>query len=140
MSGQVESPSKLMQKLIESGYPTPEGGFVGCSDADIAALESHFSVSLPEAYKEFLRVCGRDAGQFLSYCLYQAQALIDWVPSILSGISYVQFKLPPKHFVFIEDNDLVLYFDTTAEMIHRCGVTTMSRIKLIEFSTAFLCG
>ena len=57
----IAKPSSLLKELVTAGFQTPAGGFVGCSDSEIAALESAFSVHLPEAYKDFLRSCGKDA-------------------------------------------------------------------------------
>lgn len=109
---QVETPSRLLKKLVSAGFPTPAGGFVGCSAAQIAALEQHFSVTLPEAYKDFLRVCGEDAGTLLNFCLYQSSGLMQFIKPHLVELA-PKFRLPAENFVFVWDNDIILYFDTT---------------------------
>lgn len=108
----TEMPSSLLNKLVSAGFPTPPGGFVGCSDSEIADLERTFSVRLPEAYKDFLRVCGNDAGALLNFCMYQCSGLIKFIPPHLAELS-PRFNLPAGNFVFVWDNDIILYFDTT---------------------------
>jgi hypothetical protein len=36
----------------------------GCSEEEIESLEEHYSICLPESYKEFLRIMGKQAGIF----------------------------------------------------------------------------
>lgn len=53
--------SDTVSKLIEAGCIK---NVVGCSEADIARLESRYELKLPESYKEFLRLMGRNADGF----------------------------------------------------------------------------
>jgi hypothetical protein len=59
------SPDNLIQRLLDLGVVS-EGDFQPCFASDITMLESGLHVTLPEAYKVFLRRMGRGAGQFLT--------------------------------------------------------------------------
>jgi len=76
--------------------------FIGCSDDEIREIERQLKLSLPEAYKEFLRWMGKDGGPVLkgSDCFYKhLPHLRAWADELLeennlSGI------LPENSFVF----------------------------------------
>lgn len=108
---EFETPSSQLKKLITAGFTTPSGGFKGCSETEIDALEKHFTVVLPKTYKDFLRVCGKDAGGLLNFCLYQYFDLTQFIEPHLADLAR-KFDLPTNHFVFVWDNDIILYFDT----------------------------
>lgn len=64
MGSEIKSPSELAQMLIQAGF-AKENPISGCSKEEIAELEMRFSVTLPQAYKEFMLVMGRESGSFL---------------------------------------------------------------------------
>src|SRR5207253_1491716 len=51
-------------KLMEAGLAFP-GDFRGCTEQEIVSIEDHCRVRLPASYRDFLRVMGRRAGDFL---------------------------------------------------------------------------
>lgn len=60
-----ESPiSATIEKMVASEVLAAHC-FEGCEDSEIAEIESVSGVSLPETYKELLRVLGKNAGDFL---------------------------------------------------------------------------
>ena len=109
---QSEDPKLLAEKLIDAGVVAP-GSLVGCSDGEIAALESYFSVQLPEAYKAFLRVWGKADGGYLNDCLYLYSSLIKWVrPSAESSAQLNNLQILPTWFFFLARDSVFLFFDT----------------------------
>lgn len=67
----------IVARIAASPRATP-GGIVGCSDDEIAALESRYDVRLPVSYKAVLRAIGRRADGFLDreeFDFYQDQLL-----------------------------------------------------------------
>jgi len=51
----------LVPRVIRSGIATAET-IVGCSEEDVRLLEEQVGVSLPSAYKDYLRVAGKCSG------------------------------------------------------------------------------
>lgn len=110
---QSEEPKLLAEKLIDAGVVAP-GSLVGCSDSEIAALESHFSVRLPEAYKAFLRVWGKADGGYLNDCSHLYSSLAKWVRADAEGFAERHnFKLEPNWFAFLSRDSVFFFFDTT---------------------------
>lgn len=54
---------QLRDNLIENKLAFPKN-IRGCSEIDIRELEKHFDVKLPLIYKDFLRIMGRQAGEY----------------------------------------------------------------------------
>ena len=107
-----EDPKLLAEKLTNAGVVAP-GSLVGCSDNEIAALESHFSVQLPEAYKAFLRVWGKEDGGYLNDCSYLYSSLTKWVRRDAEGFAERHnFKLEPTWFAFLSRDSVFFFFDT----------------------------
>ena len=50
--------------LVSSGRVS-QSDLVGCSDAEMGAIEDAFSIRLPAAYRQFLARLGKGAGTFL---------------------------------------------------------------------------
>jgi hypothetical protein len=48
---------------------------IGCSDAQVEAIENRLHVHFPNAHREFLQVCGGNAGDFLRGSEYRASEL-----------------------------------------------------------------
>lgn len=49
----------------------------GCTNDEIASLEKQFSVSLPSAYKDFLRALGKGGGSFENDALWKLHSLAE---------------------------------------------------------------
>jgi hypothetical protein len=58
-------PLALPQRLTALGVAKPQE-IVGCTDEEIARVQSASGLRLPEAYVAFLRVAGKGAGRFLT--------------------------------------------------------------------------
>ena len=85
-------------KAIKWFKDVPE---VGCSEAEIAAIESKFRLRLPESYREFLRRIGKGIGEFMvsDRWLFKYQNLDD----IGRDEDYGELcELPADYFVFAE--------------------------------------
>lgn len=52
----------IIETIIDSGLAS-ETELCGCTDAEIADLESRLGLRLPQRYREFLRKAGRGAGR-----------------------------------------------------------------------------
>jgi hypothetical protein len=95
---------QLVTRLLSSGLARPEE-IVPCSDKEIHHIEKTVRVSLPAAYKEFLRVAGKKAG-----CLFADvdvgvffPGVLDLTEScarILSEWEGDSLRLPENAFVF----------------------------------------
>ncbi|MCC7085001.1 MAG: SMI1/KNR4 family protein [Pirellulales bacterium] len=94
----------VRQQLIEAGVATPES-FVGCTLEEINSIESHFSVRLPKAYRDFLLEMGRDAGDFLVGMDYTFPLMLGFRDSAEDWLreSGSVFKLPTNAYVFFSD-------------------------------------
>ena len=55
---------ELIRHRIEQGRATA-ADFRGCSDAEVANLESAVELSLPTLFKDYLRLMGKSAGEML---------------------------------------------------------------------------
>lgn len=63
---------RFKKQLAVLKLVTPDQ-FKGCTDQEVWQLEQRLGVKLPQAYREFLLLMGKGAGQFLqsSDCFYQ---------------------------------------------------------------------
>lgn len=91
----------LEQFLIKAGKAKP-GDVIGLSDSEISSIERTMSLELPEIYKNFLRICGRKAGElfedvdsFYPVILELREELEEILEEIGSS-----FTLPDDAFVF----------------------------------------
>jgi hypothetical protein len=61
---------QAVRRLVDAGLASPEM-IRGCTEEELTEIESLLSLNLPSAYREFLGIMGREAGQFLvgsDYC------------------------------------------------------------------------
>jgi Ankyrin repeats (3 copies)/SMI1 / KNR4 family (SUKH-1) len=73
--------------------------FNGCSKAEVARLESTFRVQLPAAYRDFLKIMGKGAGDFLLSDHWTFQ--FDDVFTLARSDHYMELcNLPNTYFVF----------------------------------------
>ena len=56
----------LLQRMHRTGVASPEE-LVGCTPAEISALEAKYGIRLPATYHRFLSVMGRRSGRLFSY-------------------------------------------------------------------------
>src|SRR6516225_3663642 len=103
----------IAKRLVEAGL-ADDSSFVGCSDAEIAIIESKFSIELPRLYSDFMRLMGKFAGDFLEGLEYS-------FPEVLSFREHADrmmakagstVVLPQGAFVFlINPRVCFLYFE-----------------------------
>jgi ankyrin repeat protein len=97
-----KTPEEIVARLTAAPEP--------CSDGEIAELESEFRVSLPRAYKMFLRLMGRGPRRFLESDHWAA-----FYPELLGlgrGSEYegICDDLPENYFVFASRLGYYLFF------------------------------
>jgi len=67
---------RLVSTLLQWDQASPDQ-IAGCTDDEIASLEKQFSVSLPSAYKHFLRTLGKGGGSFENDALLKMHTLAE---------------------------------------------------------------
>ena len=111
----MKSIEELAEMLIQSGIATPET-IVGCSESEIAAVENHFNVRLPSSYKAYLRIMGKEMGDFGTNVIMTYPGIMNLCRRNAQDIAAKkQFDLLPEHFVFLSDPDVFMFFDTREE-------------------------
>lgn len=74
---------------------------IGCTDKEIQSLESYFNITLPGEYKEFLRIMGKGAGDFMKGSSVFFNDIFDLQKESESLLNENNFKkLPKDAFVF----------------------------------------
>ena|GEM_PF-1334377 len=98
----VERPVPSPESVVNRLQAIPSFSKVrlnGCTDQEIAALEGQLAVRLPESYRQFLRVLGRGAGDFMVSDHWYFK--IEDVPELAQSDEYAEYcDLPENHFVF----------------------------------------
>ena len=61
----------FVERMIETGIATT-ASFVGCTDSEIAALESKYRITLPATYRAYLARMGKKSGRLLTHDHYAA--------------------------------------------------------------------
>jgi hypothetical protein len=61
----------FVDRMIETGVAT-RASFVGCTESEIAALESTYHVTLPTTYRAYLASMGKESGRLLTHDHYAA--------------------------------------------------------------------
>jgi hypothetical protein len=104
------TPEELVDRLIRAGIATlPE--IAGCSDDEIAQIELSAKITLPMAYRGFLRAVGRGAGRYLNDCTAFHPKILELTPRIRRRFEGA-FLLPTKAFVFMERmGEVFTYFE-----------------------------
>jgi SMI1 / KNR4 family (SUKH-1) len=62
----AESLLELVKHMLEHQVATTSS-LVGCTDAEIAAIETKYSVRLPAAYRSFLALMGQESGRLFTH-------------------------------------------------------------------------
>ncbi|WP_188315914.1 deoxyribonuclease V [Chitinophaga agrisoli] len=90
------------------------GEIAGCTEEEITAIESQFQLQLPEAYKDFLRLFGRESGHLLepyAMTIDNLQAHKDEVTDMYEGTEpYDILNFSQKGFFFGHMDDMLLFF------------------------------
>jgi hypothetical protein len=89
------------ERLMEAGLAL-EGDFHGCTDQEIRSIEDHFQVQLPICYRDFLKVMGRYAGDFMAGTDYSFPKMFGFRQGAEKVLQkhLPEYKLPPNAFVF----------------------------------------
>ena len=86
----------------------------GCSEKEIVKLESELDIELPAKYREFLKYCGKSAGEFsigTDMLYYDVFDLREVALDVLKN-NRSSFKLPQTAFVFmVQQGYQFMYFD-----------------------------
>jgi hypothetical protein len=88
----------VFERLRNAGL-VGDATLVGCSDAEIARLETELGRPLPESYRTYLRLAGKSAGEFLA----ASEARFQNLGQIKEGIDEVEGDWQPSRddFVFM---------------------------------------
>jgi len=106
--------NNLKAKMIESELSTPDE-ILGCSEQEIAEIETRFKMNLPATYREFLHQMGNCAGWFLEGTDVYFPQLLDCrkVAERLMKEDGAEFSLQPTWFVFLQHQGYqFMYFDS----------------------------
>lgn len=98
------SVSVAMEKLVQSGLAS-RGSLQGCTPEEIASIDSHFGLRLPQCYRDFLTQVGRCAGAFLvgfDYSFPKMFEFRDWAGQMIQQSGW-SFSLPKIAYVFFFD-------------------------------------
>lgn len=109
----MTQPNELVELLLSRRVATLEQ-IQGCTEGEIAALESTYQIKLPAIYKQFLRLMGHGAGPLFADCSWTqpelAHANTILHQKLQSGAS---FEFPKSAFVFLECSaSEILFFDS----------------------------
>ena len=88
------------------------GEIQGCDNDDIAHLEKHFQINLPDAYKNFLRTMGKNVGLFLNDCTITYPDIMEFREQADELAKAGGVSLPETAFVFLIHDYQFHYFDT----------------------------
>lgn len=67
----VHTFESFVARIIETGVATT-ASLIGCTDSEIAALESKYRVTLPATYRAYLAQMGKKSGRLLTHDHYAA--------------------------------------------------------------------
>ena len=108
----TSTPQQWIKQIVESGIASVES-IQGCSPEEIAELENHFQVRLPDAYKAFLRAMGKSIGEgFLRDCTITYPYLIKFHRLAERLADAEGFEMPKLAFVFLLHDYQFHYFNT----------------------------
>jgi hypothetical protein len=111
-----EAIEQAVAQLIENGLAN-RSTIQGCSEAEIAILESTYGVTLPTVYREFLATMGRSAGSFLVGTNYLYRHLLELreIAEALLEEDNTSFRLDKADFVFAAHQGYEFLFFRTTE-------------------------
>ena len=110
---------EVAEKIINDGVATPSQ-IVGCSEAEVEAIERRFGVRLPAVYRSFLLKMGKGAGGFMP-------GMDAFLPDLLDNREAFEsvlrsepdpIELKPTHFVIMCLQGYSFeYIDTVADSV-----------------------
>lgn len=130
----------LAQEVLDSGIAT---SLSGCTDADIASIESEFAVQLPSTYKDFLHKMGKGAGELWTDCIYKYPDVIDFCRDMADEFleKNSEYRLKDSDFVFLEHQGCQFYFFNTTEggnpPVYRFGDNEPNPVKVANQLSEF---
>src|SRR5262245_44010184 len=104
------------KSLIEAGLASADS-FRGCTEEEVALIESRFRIHLPKSYRDFLAVMGHEAGEFLVGTDYRYPYLLEFRRDAeeLLREGGLKFTLSPTHFVYLfHQGYTFLFFDSSS--------------------------
>lgn len=106
----------FIDQLIAAGLATPDN-LLGCSEEDIAEVESKLNIKLPEIYKVFLRRMGKESGDFMPECLLSFPLVARYGRESADAVinAKTDYRLPQAAFVFIERYGCQFFFFDTSD-------------------------
>lgn len=106
-----------VRRLSQSGLASPSE-LCGCTNEEIANLESQSSVNLPSTFRTFLSLMGKRAGEFLvgtDWTFSQLPELKERAQGLLEECGLKTAVLPATAFVFaMHQGYQFLFFDSVA--------------------------
>lgn len=105
------TPEQLAKMIIDSGM-AKQSDIHGLSEQQISQIQDLHKVSLPGAYKHFLRTMGNSSDSVFYSVSFVFPALEErrsWAYKLASQAS---LQLPSTAFVFLIDDALFFFFDT----------------------------
>lgn len=106
-------PKLLIKRLVDADV-VAEGAITGCSNSEIAEIESHFKLNLPQTYKQFLAYFGKNHDSFLNDLLMTYPFLIQERQQADDLLEKYQVQIPAKAFIFMIGDYQLYFFDTEA--------------------------
>lgn len=97
----------VLQRMAASGVAA-RPDLVGCTEAEIAALEHRYALRLPKTYRRYLEVMGHRSGKlfmhdhmavFYPYVLTLTE---EWRAQLAGSPARYRFTLPPDRFVIAD--------------------------------------
>lgn len=110
--------NQFAKKLADAKYFVDDSHpITGCSESEILEIETTCCIKLPAAYRSFLSVAGRKAGDFWrgeDYAYPKMLKFNDWCKELLAENSS-NYKLPATAFTFFSSQAVLFAcFDTAS--------------------------
>jgi len=107
---------EVVNVLVRKQIAQPQD-IVGCTDEEISELERQVGLTLPTAYRDFLRTMGHRAGSFMvgtDFFYDDLRGLRDALVECLAQMR-VDFQMPLDLFVFSSHQGYIFHFFRTTE-------------------------
>ena len=107
---------EVVNVLVRKQIAQPQE-IVGCTDEEISELEQQVGLTLPTAYRDFLRTMGHRAGGFMvgtDFFYDDLRGLRDALVESLAQMR-VDFHVPSDLFVFSSHQGYIFHFFRTTE-------------------------
>jgi hypothetical protein len=120
---------EVVNLLLRKKIAQPQE-IVGCTEEEISELEQRVGLTMPTAYRDFLRTMGHRAGSFMVGTDFFYDGLLGLRDSLVESLAQmrVDFQMPSDLFVFSSHQGYIFIFsERLKEMILPC----MDTLKLI---------